>query len=125
MILGIGTDLCEIARLEKQSAHFKERVFSEEERAYAASRGKGEAASLAAMFAAKEAFSKALGTGVRGFSLQEVCVAHDAFGAPFYKLSGKAEEIAEEKGIARLFLSLSHEAGLAVAICLAEGPGNA
>ena len=121
MILGIGTDLCEIARMETKSVHFLERIFSEEERAYAAARGKSGASSLAAMFAAKEAFSKALGTGIRDFGLDEVCVAHDALGAPHYVLKGKALALAEEKGITRLHLSLSHEAGLALAFAVAEG----
>ena len=63
--LGIGVDLCAVSRIERaiQKAHFLNRVFTEAERAYLQGRGKGAGESAAAMFAAKEAVAKALGTG--------------------------------------------------------------
>ena len=73
---------------------------------------------MAACFAAKEAFAKALGTGVRGFSLNEVSVAHDEWGAPFLRLSGSALAIAEEKNLS-FSLSLTHTDGMAGAVVVA------
>ena len=63
--LGIGVDLCAVSRIERaiQKAHFLNRVFTEAERAYLQGRGRGAGESAAAMFAAKEAVAKALGTG--------------------------------------------------------------
>ena len=99
---GIGIDLCSIARLEKaigERESFRKRYFTEEERAYILSKGKMGAQSAAAMFAAKEAFLKALGAGIgRGITLQDVGVTHDAFGAPAYALVDAALEKLKEKG---------------------------
>ena len=66
MIIGLGTDIIEIERVRKAVAkkNFRENVFTEREREYCESRGKNSAASYAARFAAKEAFFKALGTGI-------------------------------------------------------------
>ena len=63
--LGIGVDLCAVSRMERAIAkeHFLNRVFTEGERAYLQSRGRSVGQSAAAMFAAKEAVAKALGTG--------------------------------------------------------------
>ena len=72
--------------------------------------------SIAANFAAKEAFSKALATGIRGFSLNEISVLRDGLGAPYIKLSGKALEAA--KGL-RFKVSITHTKTVASAIVLA------
>ncbi len=115
----IGIDLVEIGRMEKslKNPRFLTGVFSEEERAFLCS-GKGKAASAAANFAAKEAFSKALGTGIRGFSLKEVGVLRRENGAPYLLLSGRAKRVAEELGL-EFSLSLTHEAGIACAVVTA------
>ena len=123
MIISIGLDLCQISRMEEniQNAHFMMRYFSAEERAYVAERGKMAASSLAAMFAAKEAFVKAMGTGFQTTKLDEIAVLHDAFGAPYYDLRGDMKQNAEQKHIAHTFLSITHEVGLAAAMCVLEG----
>ena len=120
-IVGIGTDMCGIARIEKaiEKAHFYERVFSKEERAYLEQRGKQKAASAAAMFAAKEAVAKALGTGFAGgVSAFVIEVTHDELGAPGIVLHGGAKERLEKLGGARVLLSLTHEGDMAMAFAV-------
>lgn len=133
MIYGIGCDLCVIARIEKalsspHAAAFARRVYGEAERealrlgeALPAGRGGARrAASAAAGFAAKEAFLKAASTGLGGeFALSEIEAVRLPSGAPEYRLSGKAAEwLAANRLTAHL--SLSHEAGLAMAFCVLE-----
>lgn len=123
MIIGVGLDICQISRMEEnlQNAHFLLRFFSEEERAYIAERGKLAASSLAATFAAKEALVKAMGTGFQSTSLDEIAILHDACGAPYYDLRGAIRQSAEQKNVKHAFLSITHEAGLAAAMCVLEG----
>ena len=120
MIYGIGIDLASITRVEKACGKegFLRRVYSEKEIGLY----RGDAARLAANFAAKEAFSKALGTGVRGFSMNEVSVCRDGLGKPFYEFSGKAEAIMKEAGLTA-FLSLTDEGDSAAAVCVLEKNG--
>lgn len=96
MILGIGSDLCDIRRiedtLERFGERFTKRVFTETERAKSDRRA-ARAPSYARRFAAKEACSKALGTGIsHGVSWQQMEVVNLPSGAPTMKLSGKALE---------------------------------
>ena len=79
----IGIDLAQISRMEQclQNPRFMTRVFSKAEQDFLAAKG-GEASSAAANFAAQEAFSKAIGTGIRGFSLPEVSVLRHDNGEP-------------------------------------------
>lgn len=111
-----GIDLCAVGRMEKAASHghFMERVFTPEERAWAAGRGAQEAASLAGLWAAKEALCKALGTGI-AFPLTEVGIGHTADGAPFYELRGRPAALCEG---ASLSLSVTHEEGMAAAVCV-------
>ncbi|MBQ5321355.1 MAG: holo-ACP synthase [Oscillospiraceae bacterium] len=111
----VGTDIVKIERIEKslKSPAFLNRVYSEEERALILEKG---ASSAAANFAAKEAFSKALGSGVRGFSLSEISVLRDEMGKPYFSLSGKAAEKAE--GL-KFDVSLAHEKEYAIAFVIA------
>ena len=90
MIVGIGTDIIEIERFEALVCweHFMNRVFTETEREYIQKR----ANRAAGMFGVKEAFSKAVGTGLSGFSLQDVEVVHDEYGKPLLNLYGRAQE---------------------------------
>ena len=115
-VRGIGMDLCEIARIRKAMEHerFLERCFTPEERRYAASRGAMEAESLAAIFAAKEAFVKAVGTGI-SLPLTEIEVVHQPSGQPCYLLHGQALALADG---GKVLLSLTHEAGRAGAFCI-------
>ena len=115
MITGIGTDIIEISRFDRLvgNAHFMERVFTPSERAYINQRPNR----AAGMFGAKEAFSKAVGTGLSGFSLTDVEVRHDDRGKPCFFLYGKA---AARFGDLRFHLSISHCDCHAVAFVTAE-----
>ena len=126
MIVGIGTDICSISRFEDEEKRgsLMARFFTENERTYVESRGKGAAASAAAVFAAKEACAKALGTGFRGFGPSEIEVIHNEDGKPSYRLVGEASLLARRKGVDRLHLSLSHDGGQAVAFAVLEGRGR-
>ena len=121
---GLGIDLCEVERIEralKRSDAFLQRYFTDGERAYIASRGQMAVQSAAAMFAAKEAFLKAVGAGIGGgIALDEIAVEHLPGGAPAYRLTGTAQARLGELGAERAFLSLTHEAGMAAAVCVIE-----
>lgn len=100
-----------------KNPRFIARVFSREEIALFESRGMNPQ-TVAANWAAKEAFAKAMGTGIRGFSLCEVSVLRDSLGAPFFKLSGGALRAAQKRNL--LFsVSLSHTDDLALAFVIA------
>lgn len=95
MILGIGTDLCNIDRIEKTLARFGERfltrVFTDREQHKAASRPRAIAATYAKRWAAKEACSKALGTGLRmGISWKDMAVTNLRTGQPVMHVTGWA-----------------------------------
>ena len=100
---------------------FRERVFTEQERAYCEARGANSAQHYAARFAAKEAAFKALGTGWRdGLSWHHVEVSSTEAGAPVLQLSCHARELFERLGATHAHLSLSHTAEHAVAQVLFE-----
>lgn len=118
MCKGLGIDLCEIQRMERLLAdgRFLSRFFTADEAAYVRSRGAGAAASAAGLFAAREALGKALGGGI-DFELKEAEVCHTDAGAPFFRFAGSLKE---RVGNSRVFLSISHDAGVAAAVCLIE-----
>jgi holo-[acyl-carrier protein] synthase len=124
MIYGIGTDIVAIDRfqmfLDKGNSALISRLFTPAERTCCESR-KDAASCMAARFAAKEAFLKALGTGLReGISWQDMEVTNDALGKPEMKLSGKAEELFVIHELYRIHLSMSHDGGNAVAMVVLE-----
>ena len=123
MILGLGIDIVEVSRLEKwlNDKKLLERFFNKEELEYVLSKGDGAARSLAVRFAAKEAFGKALGTGLAGIELKDIAVVNDKTGRPFLKLFGTALQALKEKGGAAIHLSLSHEKTTAAAVVIIEG----
>lgn len=125
MIFGIGTDIIEISRVKKavEREHFKNRVYTKIEQNYCESRGKNSAASYAARFAAKEAFFKAIGTGII-FSLTDVEIIHNEGGQPEIFLHGAAAQLAEEKGVEKIFVSLSHSLEYATAFVVLEESGK-
>ena len=125
MITGIGLDVCEISRMEKLLANerFLNRYFSPEEREYIRGKGKSGAQSMAGIFAAKEALVKALGLGIVNAELKDIGVTHDKYGAPSYVLQGEYARLAEDKRISSFYLSISHDAGVAAAMCVAERNG--
>jgi holo-[acyl-carrier protein] synthase len=125
MIYGIGVDLVKVARIERvverYGDRFLDRVFTEREIAYC--RGKAWAASALAMrFAAKEAFSKALGVGLRkdGIRWREVEVIPNPLGKPELYVSGRAAALCETAGIANMHLSLTDEDHRALAVVILE-----
>ena len=124
MILGVGTDLIEIERIQHSYERFGEgflaRVYTPGEIAYCMAR-KNFAESLAARFAAKEAAAKALGTGIsRGVNWREFEVRRQPGQRPELFLHGRAAEIGARMGIKRLSLSLSHSRTTSIAIVVAE-----
>jgi len=122
MIRGIGLDAVNIHRLERWKAepNILRRFFHPLELESAARRGSMEMPSLAARFAAKEAFGKALGTGLAGFSLKEVAVVNDAAGKPELSLYGSARRALERAGGGKVFISLTHEKDYAFACVVIE-----
>lgn len=124
MIVGLGVDLARVSRFSKLLAKEKRgvinRVFTPDELAYALAM-KNPAPHLAARFAAKEAFVKALGLGLRsGMSWQEIEVVRNALGAPSLRLSGHAAEHAAARGVTKIHLSYSHEGDYASATVILE-----
>jgi holo-[acyl-carrier protein] synthase len=125
MVLGLGTDLIEIARIkesiERHDDRFLRRVFTDDEIAYCQSKKKNAAESFAARFAAKEAGAKALGTGIsRGVSWKELEVRRTPGERPTLHLSGRAAERAGQMGVQTLNLSLTHSRDVAMAVVVAE-----
>lgn len=122
MIVGVGCDIIEIERIARaiKSESFIRRVFTAEEAAYCQRRGQQAAASFAARFAAKEAVLKALGTGLREGSLQEIAVDNDGLGKPLVQLSGHFAMLAKQFGVKNIQISLSHSRDFAVAYVIME-----
>ncbi len=122
MIYGIGVDTASVTRIKKsiQRDSFVKKVYGDGERAFLLKLKNG-AASFAANFAAKEAFSKAMGTGILTghFNLCDVEVLRKKTGAPYIVLSGKAKQLAEEKSITA-HVSLTHEGDFATAFVVLE-----
>ena len=123
MILGLGTDLVAIGRVEavlsRHRGRFLDRVFTPTEQADCLSRARP-ATHLAARFAAKEATMKALGTGWGlGVRWQDVEVRSTASTPPTLRLTGVAKERAEAQGIRQALVSLSHDGDYAIAVVVA------
>ena len=122
MITGIGIDVIHVHRMERwmQSPKLLERYFHPEELSAALTRGNGATLSLAARFAAKEAFGKALGTGLAGIVLKDILVKNLHNGQPEIKVYGTALAALTQSGAARVHLSLTHEKDNAVAMVILE-----
>ena len=120
MILN-GIDAVDIDRIEKsmQNESFLKRFFTESEQSYFKTKNFNPQ-SVAASFAAKEAFSKAIGTGIRGFNLNEVGVCHDLLGRPYFEYFGNAEKIAKRRKLV-LSLSITHTEKTAIASVFGTG----
>jgi holo-[acyl-carrier protein] synthase len=123
MILGLGIDVVHVARIRHWQSvpGLAERYFHPDEIAAAQDRGHGAAHSLAARFAAKEAFGKALGTGLAGISLRDVQVVNSHNGRPDMVLHGSALARLREAGGSSVHLSLTHESDNAIAVVVIEG----
>ena len=119
MVIGVGTDLVEIHRIKRacERDSFVAYTFTEEERRQA-----GESVSrLAGDFAVKEAVSKSLGTGFRGFGPKDIEVLRDDLGKPYVKLYGEADRLAARQGIEEIFVSISNTGDHALAFAVAQG----
>lgn len=123
MIRGIGIDVVAVNRMRRwlDDELLLRRYFADREREAIYERRDGAALSLAARFAAKEAFAKALGTGFRGFGLRDVWVVNDALGKPELHVIGAAEQALHRIGGNKLWLSLTHEREDAIAMVVIEG----
>lgn len=124
MVLGLGTDLAEVARIrrsiERYADRFLQRIYTPREQAYCNSKANA-AERYAARFAAKEAGMKAIGTGWRrGVKWQDFEVANERSGRPTLLLSGVARQIAGELGARHISISLTHTAETAFAVVILE-----
>jgi holo-[acyl-carrier protein] synthase len=123
-IVGLGVDICEIARMERALARhptMRARVFTPEEIAYCDGKARP-AESFAGRFAAREAVIKALG-GYRGKLWQDISVTRHPSGAPIVALAGNATRRADAIGITRVLITFTHEKTSAVAFAVAVTDG--
>ena len=121
MIIGIGTDIIEIDRIEKainNNKNFLSKIFTDNEIELFRKRNM-RIEVIAGNFAVKEAISKAIGTGIRGFSLIDIEVLRDDLGKPIADLNNNREKIINRKY--RLNVSISHNKTSAVAFVILEG----
>jgi holo-[acyl-carrier protein] synthase len=127
MILGLGLDIARVDRiqetLDRFGRRFMDRIFTPYEQEICLARFRP-ASAFAMRFAAKEAFSKAVGLGMQGLAWREIEVRHDPRGKPYLVLSGRAKKAAERLGATSSFLSLTDEAGLGAAVVVLEGNGS-
>ena len=115
MIVGLGVDVVDLARFERavsRTPRLAERLFAESERALPLR-------SLAARFAAKEALVKALGDA-EDVHWVDMAITNDPTGNPAFVIGGPLAELLDRRGIAALHVSMSHDAGVAVATVVAE-----
>jgi holo-[acyl-carrier protein] synthase len=126
MIYGVGVDLVRVDRIGRALARFGERflkrIYTDREIAYCQNRASQGVFQFAQRFAAKEAFSKALGVGLRqgGIRWREVEVLPDPKGKPELFVSGRAAELCAAAGVTRMLLSLADEDNHAVALVVLE-----
>ncbi len=124
MIAGIGTDVIEIDRVRNSLRRFEERflnrVFTPQEQAYCQVKA-DPAIHLAGRFAAKEAFLKALGSGLRGeLSWLDMGICHNDQGAPFFQLSERLQHRLRKASITRHHVTLSHSHTIASSTVILE-----
>ena len=121
----IGTDICQINRVKsiykKFGKRFLQRVLTENEIKYVASNRKHLINRLAGRYAAKEAASKVLGTGLKGVYFKEIEILREPSGAPKIVLHKRAKVKAKEKGLNFFEVSISHERDFAIAIVIGVG----
>jgi holo-[acyl-carrier protein] synthase len=125
MILGIGIDIIEVARiaasLEKFGHRFGKRILSPDEIEYCLGHSHP-APFVAARFAAKEAISKAFGTGIGAqLGWQDMEISHRESGEPFVILHGKGKNLFESRRAKNLFVSISHTDNYAAVVAVLEG----
>ena len=124
MIVGIGTDLCIISRMgdiiERRGRRFLDRCFTQHEQ-HQCGVDPPVVKSYAARFAAKEACMKAFGLGwAGGLRFVDIGVEQDARGKPSLRLAGHAAQLARQRGVTAIHLSLSHEGDMALSVVVLE-----
>ena len=125
MIVGYGIDIMSTERIQRAIERFNSsfliRIYTDYERAFAKRRNKGAYQFYTALWAAKEATMKALGTGARkGVRFKDIEIHHERSGKPFIQLYGVASEIAQKLGANNIVVSMSHLKDLVVATVLFE-----
>jgi len=116
-ILGTGIDIIEIERIKKainKNNKFLERIYTKKEIEYFKQKGY-KAQTIAGNFAAKEAISKAFGTGIRGYNFKDVEILRNSLGKPVVKMYNELYELSEKLEIKEIILSISHSKDYAVA----------
>ncbi|PIM93204.1 holo-[acyl-carrier-protein] synthase [Fusobacterium animalis] len=120
MIVGIGNDIIEIERIEKAISKegFKNKIYTQRELENIKKRG-NRAETYAGVFSAKEAISKAIGTGVREFSLTDLEILNDDLGKPYVVVSEKLDKIIKsKKEDYQIEISISHSKKYAIAMAI-------
>ncbi len=120
MIVGIGTDIVEVQRFSSwlHNQALLNRFFHADEVEYI--RSNNAVQTIAARFAAKEAFVKALGTGFRGITLSNICTKNNEYGKPYIVLYDDVEELYKASGANKMHITLSHEKKYASAFVVLE-----
>ena len=124
MIIGIGTDIVQVNRIEKvikRTKCFIDKAFTDKEIEYIRKKNNN-SQTIAGYFAAKEAMAKALGTGFRGVGLRDIEIINDSLGKPSIRISDKIEKILQCQNY-NIFLSISHTNENAIAFVVLEGIG--
>lgn len=122
MIAGIGVDIIEIERIKnsiERNPNFINKVFTKNEIEYFKSR-KMRPEYMAGRFAAKEAISKALGTGIRGFDIKDIEIDRNSLGKPIAVLRGKSKMILKKYESFNIHISISHSKENAIAYAILE-----
>ncbi len=123
VIQGLGIDVVSVERMRSwlNDEALLARYFHPNERKAVAGRGSSAVPALAARFAAKEAFGKALGTGLQGLSLRDIEVRNDELGKPELVAHARAALALRERSIEKVWVSLTHERESAIAVVVLEG----
>lgn len=119
-IYGIGIDIVEVQRIKKaidKNKNFLTRVFNEEEIKMFEEK-KYNILTIAGNFAAKEAFSKAIGTGIRNFNFNDIIVLRNELGKPYIKINKNLKNICNDFRVQNIMVSISHSKNYAVANCI-------
>jgi holo-[acyl-carrier protein] synthase len=122
VIVGVGVDIVEIRRIKyilESHDKFLEKIFTTKEIQYLKARNL-RPEYVAGRFAAKEAVSKALGTGFRGFNFRDIIIESSTLGKPTVTLNGEAKNIASKNGDTTIHLSISHGCDSAIAYAVLE-----
>jgi holo-[acyl-carrier protein] synthase len=122
MIIGLGLDVTTVRRMDQHcdNMQFMKRILHPRELEGILHSSESRAELLASRFAVKEAFGKALGTGMRGLSFSDIELDHDNLGKPFLHLHGTAEKLLKSIGADSVLVSLSHEKDTAAAVVILE-----